>query len=454
MMNPFRLSVRMWRRMHFLWLKRMLPKTLFGRTLLIVVLPTILALTVATFVFFDRHWSTVTQRLVHSVAADIGVVVDILDRSDERPDESLIGRLAEKKMDLILTFYEDMNLNGISDRDINPIRVMLSHAMDERVPYPHHIDMRGGGSYAIIVQVEGKRGVYSFQVPRRRIYTPTTEVFIGWMIGSSILLSIIALLFMRNQVRPVRRLAEAAEAIGKGQLVPWFKAEGALEVRQAAAALMIMRDRIRRAMTQRTTMLAGVSHDLRTPLTRMKLQLAMMPETAQTRGFQSDIRDMEHMLEAYLAFARGEESEPVEHTEIGALVASVVESMRRQYGEIPFAVERDICMPVRPQAIKRCFENLLSNALRYGKQAQVTLTVRDNAVDIIVDDDGTGIPPECYEDVFKPFLRLDASRNMDTGGVGLGLSVARDIARAHGGDIVLAKSPTMGGLRARLWLPA
>lgn len=433
------------------WIKRLLPKSLFGRTLLIIVAPTLLALIVATFVFFDRHWYTTTHRLTHAVAADISVVVTLLEETSDPFARYRLGQLAFKRMDLTLSFKPNEPLPKVKRSAINPLRNMLGTALDERVPHPHEINMHGQDK-TVLVHVKAPQGLYSFEVPSRRIYTPTTEVFIGWMIGSSILLSVIALIFMRNQVRPVRRLAEAAEAIGKGQKVPWFKQEGAVEVRQAAAALMIMRDRIRRSITQRTAMLAGVSHDLRTPLTRMKLQLAMMPDSPESRGFKDDIADMETMLEAYLAFAKGEESEPSENIQLGGLVSEVVEPMNRQGEAIALSIETDVCMRVRPVALKRCLQNLISNALRYGSTAKVLVAVRDHVVDIQIDDDGDGVPIDRREDVFKPFLRLDESRNMDTGGVGLGLTIARDIARAHGGDIILENSP-MGGLRARIWLP-
>ncbi|HAX91655.1 MAG TPA: two-component sensor histidine kinase [Rhodospirillaceae bacterium] len=433
------------------WLKRLLPASLFARTLLIIVIPTILALIVATFVFFDRHWVTTTHRLTHAVAADISVVVEMLDLIKDEDQKTSLINLADRKMDLSVTYEAGGHLSKRVKRYASPLRDMLRRALDERVGYPHLIDMRRAPDM-VAVQVEIPDGLYTFYVPQRRIYTPTTEVFIGWMIGSSILLSGIALLFMRNQIRPVRRLAEAAEAIGKGQDVPWFKLEGATEVRQASAALMVMRDRIRRSMGQRTAMLAGVSHDLRTPLTRMKLQLAMMPESAQTRGFVSDIADMEKMLEAYLSFARGEEAEPAAPVDLPALLQEIADDMKRQNVPVALKIESACTVVLRPHAMKRCIANLVGNAARYGKNATVTLALRDHAVDIVVDDDGAGIPPEKREDVFRPFIRLDESRNMDTGGVGLGLTIARDIARNHGGDVVLEDSP-MGGLRARIWLP-
>ncbi|MFA6280562.1 MAG: ATP-binding protein [Bdellovibrionales bacterium] len=433
------------------WIKRLLPSSLFGRTLLIIVMPTLLALIVATFVFFDRHWYTTTNRLTIAVAADISMVVEMLDLMKDDEEKGALIRIANKKMDLSVTYQPKEHLSKRVKHYANPLSEMLRLALDERVGYPHLIDMRRAPDM-VAVQVEIPRGLYTFYVPQRRIYTPTTEVFIGWMIGSSILLSGIALLFMQGQIRPVRRLAEAAEAIGKGQDVPWFKVEGATEVRQASAALMVMRDRIHRAMNQRTAMLAGVSHDLRTPLTRMKLQLAMMQETSQTRGFQADIADMENMLEAYLAFARGEEAEVVTQVDLVSLLQDIIEGMKRQNDHVTLKADTPCIMMLRAHSIKRCIGNLVSNAARYGKNVVVTMALRDHAVDILVDDDGAGIPREKREEVFRPFMRLDESRNKDTGGVGLGLTIARDIARAHGGDVVLEEAP-LGGLRARVWLP-
>jgi two-component system osmolarity sensor histidine kinase EnvZ len=304
----------------------------------------------------------------------------------------------------------------------------------------------------IAISIGVPEGVYTFLCPERRVYTPTTEVFIAWMVSSSILLSAVALLFMRNQIRPIRRLADAAEAIGKGRDVPGFKLEGAAEVRQAAAALLVMRDRLHRQITQRTAMLAGVSHDLRTPLTRMRLQLAMMPESDETRELTSDIAEMEVMLDAYLAFARGEEAEPASPVDLGELLAEIVQSARRQNPNIELHVPGSAVVTLRRVAMKRCFANLIGNAVRYGKRAEVAVTARDHAVDVTIDDDGPGISAERREDMFRPFTRMEESRNPTTGGVGLGLTIARDIARFHGGDVTLEESP-MGGLRARVWLP-
>jgi len=431
--------------------RRFLPRSLFGRTLLIIVVPTLITLAAATYVFFDRHWYTVTSRLTYAVAGDTAVIVDLMQKSANPQSMAAVKRLAEDKMDIFVSFAPGATLPDTHHRSLNPLRNMLKHALDDRLSYPFDIHMHHGGEM-IEILVGTPEGVYTILAPERRIYTPTTQVFIIWMTGSSILLSAIALLFMRNQIRPIRRLAEAAEAIGKGRDVPWFKLEGATEVRQAAAALMVMRDRLKRQMTQRTAMLAGVSHDLRTPLTRMKLQLELMPESEAKEEFTADIADMEVMLEAYLAFARGEEAEPAMPTDIAELLGEVVTAARRQNPRIDLNVPAAVTVTLRRNAMKRCLANLIGNAARYGKRAQINVAARDQAIDIVIDDDGPGIVPEQREEVFRPFLRLEESRNPATGGVGLGLTIARDIARFHGGDVVLEDSP-LGGLRARIWLP-
>ena len=431
--------------------KYWLPRSLFGRTLLIIVVPTLITLSAATYVFFDRHWYTVTNRLSYAVAGDVAVSIDLLQKSQNSESVSAVKQLASQKMDLYITFDPGEKLPDIGHANYNPLRNILWHALNDRLSYPFDVDIRHG-SETIAIRIGTPEGVYTVLSPERRIYTPTTEVFIAWMTGSSILLSAIALLFMRNQIRPIRRLAEAAEAIGKGREVPWFKLEGAAEVRQAAAALMVMRDRLKRQITQRTAMLAGVSHDLRTPLTRMRLQLAMMVESDDKKELLADITEMESMLEAYLAFARGEESEPAIEVDLGDLLGEIVASAQRQNLTVQLNVPSGSIVTLRRNAMKRCLSNLVGNALRYGKEAQVTVAVREHAVDIVIDDDGPGIDVEQREDVFRPFMRVEQSRNSSTGGVGLGLTIARDIARFHGGDIVLQDSP-LGGLRALVWLP-
>ena len=431
-------------------IKRLLPRSLFGRTLLIFIVPTFIMLAAATYVFFDRHWYTVTQRMTHALSGDIGFVVDLLQKSDNPGSTAEVVHMASQKMDLTITFAPGQNLS--KQRALRgPIGIMLKHALHESLSNPYVLDM----SYApetIRVEVGVPEGVYTVLSPERRVYTPTTQVFILWMTGSSILMTSVALLFMRNQIRPIRRLAQAAEAIGKGREVPWFKLEGSSEVRQAAAALMVMRDRLKRQITQRTAMLAGVSHDLRTPLTRMRLQIELMGATTDTEDLSRDIDEMEQMLGAYLAFARGEEAEPALSTDIADLLTEIATDARRQNPHLALHVPESITIILRRTAMKRCLTNLIGNALRYGLRAEVSASVQDHVVTILIDDDGPGIDPDRREDMFRPFTRMEESRNSATGGIGLGLTIARDIARFHGGDVTLETSP-LGGLRARVWLP-
>jgi two-component system osmolarity sensor histidine kinase EnvZ len=257
---------------------------------------------------------------------------------------------------------------------------------------------------------------------------------------------------MRNQVRSLRRLAAAAEAFGKGRDMPHFRPEGAIEVRQAAAAFLVMRERIQRQITQRTEMLAGVSHDLRTPLTRMKLELELLGDSEDVVGLKADIVEMEQMIEGYLSFARGEGNEAPLVTDIVASLEDAVATARRDGSRISLAAPAELHIPVRRDAFRRCIMNLIGNAVRYGGGVWVSLEPKRRSVEILVDDDGPGIPEAMRETVFRPFHRLESSRNMETGGVGLGLTIARDIMRGHGGDLVLEASPH-GGLRARMILP-
>ena len=407
-------------------------------------------LAVATYVFFDRHWFTVTQRMTHALSGDIAVIVDLLQKSDNAGSANEVINMASTKMDLTVTFSPGQSLP--QQRPIRgPIAVMLKHELNQSLSNSYVLDM----TYApetISIQVGVPDGVYTVLSPERRVYTPTTQVFILWMTGSSILLTSVALLFMRNQIRPIRRLADAAEAIGKGREVPWFKIEGSSEVRQAGAALMVMRDRLKRQITQRTAMLAGVSHDLRTPLTRMRLQIELMGTTADTEELSGDIDEMEEMLNAYLAFARGEEAEAAVPTDIAELLEEIANSARRQNPNLSLNAPTGIEIILRRNAVKRCLTNLVGNALRYGSRAEITASTQDNVVTILIDDNGTGIAADRREDMFRPFTRMEESRNPATGGIGLGLTIARDIARFHGGDVVLEDSP-LGGLRARVWLP-
>jgi two-component system, OmpR family, osmolarity sensor histidine kinase EnvZ len=327
----------------------------------------------------------------------------------------------------------------------------LRFAITERVGRPYRIDTVSEPR-DIRIQVQLPEGVLTANVPRKRLSTSTTYIFVLWMIGSSLVLLLVATIFLRNQVKSLRRLAAAAEGFGKGRPVSFSKIEGALEVRQAAAAFIRMRARIERQIRQRTEMLAGVSHDLRTPLTRMKLALELLGADPSAVGLKSDVAEMERLITLYLEFARGEGTETPVETDIAQLIEEVAASTQRDGRTATVKQPPRLVVPVRPNALRRCLNNLVANAGRYGGHVWVSSVPVEDGVDILIDDDGPGIPPEERDRVFQPFVRLDSSRNPATGGIGLGLTIARGVARSHGGEVQLEDSPH-GGLRARVHLP-
>lgn len=435
-----------------IWIKKILPRTLFGRALLIIVMPLILLQIVTTHIFYDRHWDTITWRLSSAIAGDIAVALDALRNNPEVSERANIFEAVHRHLGLQMTLIpgeilpnEPVSENGLLDR-------MLTRAMDEQVRRPYRIDTSAYKTQ-VVIDVQLPDAVLRIVAPGKRLFSTTTYIFIMWMVGTSLILFAVATIFMRNQIRPIRRLARAVDRMGKGRdIEEEFKIEGATEVRQAAQAFQLMRERIRRQMRQRTDMLSGVSHDLRTPLTRMKLQLAMLSDDAEVCELKSDVEEMEHMIDGYLAFARGEGDEPVAETDIAELVEESVSVWKRDSVTIDCHIEDKLAANVKPQAVRRCLGNLLANARRYANHVWVRAGRRGDQIEVTIDDDGPGIAKVHRDDVFRPFFRLDESRNPETGGTGLGLAIARDVARGHGGDISLEESP-QGGLRARIRLP-
>ncbi|HWI26852.1 MAG TPA: ATP-binding protein [Stellaceae bacterium] len=439
---------------HRRWWKRALPRSLFGRSLIIIILPLVLVQLIATWIFYDRHWATVERRLAANVAADIAFTLDSrTDAATVEQADALLWR-AEQTTDLRYTFLRAESLPRTPAPEIGDtwLEEALAGALSERVRRPFRIDVDSNPRY-VLISIELRDGVMGVSVPRDRLFTPTTYIFVLWMAGSSLVLLAIASLFMRNQVKSLRRLAAAVDSFGKGRDVPNFKLEGATEVRQAAAAFIKMRDRIRRQVTQRTEMLAGVSHDLRTPLTRMRLALEFLGKGGpEVEEIKEDVIAMERMVQGYLDFARGEGPEQPRDTDVALLLEEVAAAARRDGADVSLAVPEEMILSLRPDAMRRCIGNLLSNARRYGSHIWVTALPVAEGVDVLVDDDGPGIPPAERENVFRPFFRLDSSRNPATGGVGLGLTIARDVARGHGGELTIEDSP-QHGLRVRLHLP-
>lgn len=434
------------------WLKHLLPHGLLGRSLLIIVTPLLVVQIVSTYIFYATHWDTVARRLANSLAGDVGAVIESLRAFPEPESRRVVLGAVARKMELEARFEEGGILpNVAADKPDGLMEEALSQALKERVQRPFQVDSESLDR-EILIRVQLSNGLLDVFVPRKRLFSSTTYIFVLWMVGTSMLLFGIATIFMRNQVRSVRKLATAVDAFGKGRDVPLFKPEGATEVRQAAQAFNMMRDRIHRQIQQRTEMLAGVSHDLRTPLTRMKLQLALLPDVDGVAELGEDVSEMERMVEGYLAFARGEGGEKPQGTDLGALVEDVVGRFRREGRDIDLHLEGPVHMPLRRNALARAVSNLIGNAVRYGGHVWVRCGMRPGAAEIIIDDDGPGIPAAQREEVFKAFRRLEGSRNAATGGVGLGLTITRDIVRTHGGDVLLEDSP-LGGLRARIRLP-
>lgn len=434
------------------WRRRLLPRSLFGRSLLIIIMPLLVVQIVSTWYFYDRHWDVVARRLAQAIAGDVAAIVDLHEHAKTPAERAEVVALALRHMDLRVDWRPGERLPPIGrEPDDFFIAGQLFSALRERVDRPVTIDPESRPRQVeILVQLED--GVIELMAPQKRLFSFTAYAIILWTIGSSLLLFAVASLFMRNQIKPIRRLAAAAESFGKGRDVPGFKPEGATEVRQAAGAFLVMRERIKRQIAQRTTMLAGVSHDLRTPLTRMRLGLALLPQSSDTTDLQGDVIEMERMINAYLDFTRGEGDEQPVDTDLAQLLDEVAAGARRDGVEVAIALPPGLRLPMRPNAMKRCIGNLVGNAARHGKHVWIGAVKRIASVEIMVDDDGPGIPEAERENVFRPFHRLDPSRNVATGGIGLGLTIARDIARGHGGDVTLESSPH-GGLRARVALP-
>jgi two-component system, OmpR family, osmolarity sensor histidine kinase EnvZ len=433
-------------------IKSAMPRSLFGRAVVITVLPLILVQAIAIFVFYDRVWETVTRRLTHAVAGEIAVAIDALERAGSQAERDRFLQLATSRLGMRIEIRAGERI--VSPRTVDGSGILerrMVQAMREHVPRPFSLDV-WSHPREVFVDVEIDEGVMAVRVSRDRVFTTNAAVMVLWMIGSSIILFAVASVFMRNQVRPIRELAAVSEAFGKGGDVGGYRPSGASEVRQAGAAFVVMRERLRRFLLQRTEMLAGISHDLRTPLTRMKLELALLDDGPSVAGLRADVADMERMVDSYLAFVRGDGEEQPQPTDLARLLADLVADEQRAGHPVRLVTEGDLTATLRPQAVRRSIRNLLANATRHGARIELRAKRRERSIKILIDDDGPGIPSVSREDVFKPFFRLDASRNSTTGGVGLGLTIARDVVRAHGGDIWLEDSP-LGGLRVRIKMP-
>ena len=433
------------------WLANRMPTALFTRALIIIIAPMVLLQSVVAYVFMERHWQLVTRRLSAAVVHDIGTVIDVMELSPRHDLVNPVVKIAGDRLGLDLEVMPPGPLPPAGPRPFFSILdSALSDEIDEAIKRPYWIDTVGS-SDLIEIRVQLDWGILRVLAHRSQAYASNTHIFILWMVGTSLVLLLVAILFLRNQIKPVLQLAEAAESFGKGREID-YRPRGAKEVRQAGMAFVEMKRRIERALEQRTAMLNGVSHDLRTILTRFRLSLEMVEDSTELEALKKDVDEMSRMLEGYLAFARGDAADPAEPVNVRALLAELKADGERQGHPTTIDVSGDPVVIIRRDAIKRCLVNLVNNAVRHGDKIALSAVLDGRWLLFHIDDDGPGIPASRREDVFKPFVRLDEARNVDEGGSGLGLSIARDIVRAHGGDVVLVDSP-MGGLRATVRIP-
>jgi two-component system osmolarity sensor histidine kinase EnvZ len=432
--------------------KSLMPKGLYARALLIIIVPMVVLQSVVAFVFMERHWNTVTRHLSAAVVQDIAALIDIYRVYPQDRDRTQLRRIAQERLGLVVDFLPVGDMPPPGPKPFfSLLDQTLSVQLSQQIGKPFWIDTVGRSSL-VEIRIKLDDAVMRIFARRSAAYASNSEIFIFWMLGTSSILLIVAVLFLRNQIKPILRLADAAESFGKGRDQPDFRPRGAREVRRAAQAFFEMKSRIERSIEQRTAMLAGVSHDLRTILTRFKLELALIGDIPELEAMRKDVDEMNAMLEAYLAFARGDAGEQAQPTDMEAALEELRGDAERHGHAATVVFHGHPMVTVKPAAFKRCLANLVSNAARYADTIAITGHRDHRYLSVTVDDDGPGIPPGMREEVFKPFLRLDDSRNQDEGGTGLGLAIARDIARSHGGDIMLGDSP-LGGLRATVRIP-
>lgn len=438
-----------------LWRRGMglLPHTLLGRSLLILTLPIVLIQLITMAVFLDRHWGEMTGRLAAALAGEVAWVADALDDGAQAP---FLFERASRDFGFTCTLTPTKRLNPDPPEPRFFWEALVHQALEDALK-----NALGNRKFTVSVNLKTKilhidvrtqKGILTIESGTGRVFSSSAYIFLMWVMGSALTLGLVAVLFMRGQIRPIKRLAIAARNLGLGREVAPFAPSGAMEVRGATRAFFEMQARIKRYIDQRTQMLAGVSHDLGTLLTRLKLTIALLPDGPDTQDLKADVEEMTRMLAAYLDFARGAGAEAFVRTDITALIHNAIERLGARV-PVDVHIQGDVTARLRPLAMARALANLMSNAVRYGTHIWVSAHVENSFVDIRIEDNGPGIPPEKYKDAFRPFVRLDLARTLDgEGGTGLGLAIVQDIAHAHGGEVLLEASPH-GGLCAILRLP-
>lgn len=436
------------------FLERHLPSGLYQRALIILVAPMVLLQSIMTGVILDRHWDDVTKVLARSLARDIGLVIELYNNSPKTDADLMrIEMLANGRLKLGLQIMRGSELPEPLPKPLfSPVDTRLTRYLASDTGRPFWIDSRNQPGY-VDIRVEVEKGlIFRMLTNNSRAYAANTDVLLFWMIMSSLVLLAIAVVFLRKQISPILDLAKAAQSFGTARDTGHFLPRGAAEVRQAGEAFLDMRDRIARHVEQRTVMLAGVSHDLRTILTRFRLGLALFGDGAKVQPLKEDVAEMQRMLEAYMAFVRGDGGEKVEDRVLSDMVLAAVRLAERKAGQVKVSLPDGLKVRVKPNAFGRLLGNIIGNAARHAKHVAVSADRAGRLLTVSVDDDGPGIPADQREDAFRPFVRLDNARNLDETGTGLGLAIALDIARGHGGDLKLEDS-AMGGLRAVVQIP-
>lgn len=429
------------------YLKKILPKQLFYRSLIIVAAPIIIMQITISIVFFDSLWIKTKKGMTRALVNEIATFIDTYE--NENNDKEQIIKLFENHLQFNIKYETNKNFPDIfTERWFSPIDRSLRRELKSQ-NFNYWFDTTGYKNL-IDLKLKYKNGYFQFFIPRERLSTTPVRLFALWITLPAVLVIFIAILFLKNQTRPITKLAEASEKFGKGEDVEDYRPSGALEIRKAGLEFDRMRKRILRHLNQRSEMLSGISHDLRTPLTRIKLQLAFIKDKEITNKLSRDVDEMEKMLNEYLQFSRSNFTEKSEKFNLSELIMSIVKKYENK--NILVDQKTEVFFSGRKNLIQRSLNNLLDNAINFSKNIKVTQQKIKRSILILVEDDGPGIPSSEYENVFKPFYKVDKSRNQTRSSVGLGLSIASDIVRSHGGNIELGKSE-MGGLKIKIVLP-
>ncbi len=436
----------------YYWRRKLLPRTLFFRTMMLIFVPLIVVQVVSVVVFFDGSWSRMGKKLSENLVDDFSMIIAL--KEDGVSDEK-IREMAEKNLQMNVNFAESVNEKDLQKESAleSVTLVYFKECLESRFKdFERKVYYVNGGN-DLNVEIKKDNQFYSFIFSKKKVFSSSIFMFVVWMVATSVLLFLVSVLFLRIQVRAIADLAQTAENFGKGIDDGEFKPYGSSEVRTAGLAFIKMKERIVKQMVERTQMLAGISHDLRTPLTRLKLMVTMMPEYQDKQDFLADIDEMEKMLNGYLSFVRGEGDEAVARFSLNALIKDIVKRMKHKNVKIKyFADKKDVEVVAKEQALRRAVTNIINNACRYGKKVEIKTRKENTKIFIEVEDDGPGIPEDKRVEVFKAFYRLENSRNKETGGIGLGLAITKDIVISHGGKIMLDKSK-MGGLKVVIELP-